>query len=140
MGSSLLLFSTFHIATATVVYAAFGGVLFAIGASFGYQVFGHVQERVTIWLRVFSIRISVNNQSQLAQSLFSRLRHRQLFGTGLDRAAPELDSRRPHRLLFSAVGGELGLPFLARWQCCSASCFSFHTRFPNRHRHPGRVR
>jgi cell division protein FtsW (lipid II flippase) len=112
MGSSMLFFSIFiamlFIATARVVYAAFGGLLFAIGAYFGYQVFGHVQERVTIWLHVFNPHL-VNNQSyQLAQSLFA-FATGGLFGTGLGQGRPDLIPAAHTDFLFSAVGEELGL-------------------------------
>jgi cell division protein FtsW (lipid II flippase) len=112
MGSSMLFFSIFiamlFIATARVVYAAFGGLLFAIGAYFGYQVFGHVQERVTIWLHVFNPHL-VNNQSyQLTQSLFA-FATGGLFGTGLGQGRPDLIPAAHTDFLFSAVGEELGL-------------------------------
>jgi cell division protein FtsW (lipid II flippase) len=112
LGSSMLFFSIFiamlFIATARVVYVAFGGLLFAVGAYFGYQAFGHVQERVTIWLHVFNPHL-VNNQSyQLAQSLFA-FATGGLFGTGLGQGRPDLIPAAHTDFLFSAVGEELGL-------------------------------
>src|SRR5918999_6485614 len=72
LGSSLLFFSIFlvmlYIATARVVYAAFGTLLFGLGAYVGYQQFAHVQERVQAWLHVFDADVVKNEGYQLAQS------------------------------------------------------------------------
>ena len=54
LGSSMLFFALFilllWVATERVAYVAVGGVLFAGGALFAYQTFGHVQDRVSTWL------------------------------------------------------------------------------------------
>jgi cell division protein FtsW (lipid II flippase) len=112
LGSSLLFFSIFiamlFIATARVVYVAFGGLLFAIGAYIGYQAFGHVQERVTIWLHVFDPHLVNGNSYQLAQSLFA-FATGGLFGTGLGQGRPDLIPAATTDFLFSGIGEELGL-------------------------------
>jgi cell division protein FtsW (lipid II flippase) len=112
LGSSLLFFSIFiamlFIATARVVYVAFGGLLFAIGAYIGYQAFGHVQERVTIWLHVFNPHLVNGNSYQLAQSLFA-FATGGLFGTGLGQGRPDLIPAATTDFLFSGIGEELGL-------------------------------
>jgi cell division protein FtsW (lipid II flippase) len=112
LGSSLLFFSIFlvmlYIATARVVYAAFGTVLFAAGAYIGYQQFSHVQERVQAWLHVFDPKIVQDQGYQLAQSLFA-LATGGLFGTGLGRGRPTLIPEAHTDFIFSAIGEELGL-------------------------------
>jgi cell division protein FtsW (lipid II flippase) len=112
LGSSLLFFSIFlvmlYIATARVVYAAFGTVLFAFGAFVGYQQFAHVQERVEAWLHVFDADVVKDQGYQLAQSLFA-LATGGLFGTGLGQGRPDLIPEAHNDFIFSAVGEELGL-------------------------------
>jgi cell division protein FtsW (lipid II flippase) len=112
LGSSLLFFSIFlvmlYIATARVVYAAFGTLLFGGGAYIGYQQFGHVQERVQAWLHVFDPKIVQDQGYQLAQSLFA-LATGGLFGTGLGRGRPALIPEAHTDFIFSAIGEELGL-------------------------------
>lgn len=112
LGSSLLFFSIFlvmvYMATARVIYLAVGGVLFAIGAYIGYQVFSHVQDRVTIWLNVFDPRFITNESYQLAQSLFA-LATGGLFGTGLGLGRPDLIPAASTDFIFSVIGEELGL-------------------------------
>jgi cell division protein FtsW (lipid II flippase) len=90
------------------VYAAFGALLFAIGAFFGYQQFGHVQERVEAWLHVFDADVVKDQGYQLAQSLFA-LATGGLFGTGLGQGRPDLIPEAHTDFIFSAVGEELGL-------------------------------
>jgi cell division protein FtsW (lipid II flippase) len=112
LGSSLLFFSIFlvmlYIATARVVYAAFGTLLFAIGAYIGYEKFSHVQERVQAWLHVFDPKIVDHQGYQLAQSLFA-LATGGLFGTGLGRGRPGLIPAAHTDFIFSGLGEELGL-------------------------------
>ena len=112
LGSSLLFFSIFlvmlYLATARVVYLAFGGVLFAVGAFVGYQLFDHVQSRVTVWLDVFNPELVQKEGYQLAQSLFA-LATGGLFGTGLGKGRPDLIPSVETDFVFSAFGEELGL-------------------------------
>ena len=112
LGSSLLFFSIFlvmlYIATARVVYAAFGTLLFGVGAYIGYQQFSHVQERVQAWLHVFDPKVVQDQGYQLAQSLFA-LATGGLFGTGLGRGRPALIPEAHTDFIFSAIGEELGL-------------------------------
>jgi cell division protein FtsW (lipid II flippase) len=112
LGSSLLFFSVFlvmlYMATARVVYAAFGSVLFAIGAFVGYQAFTHVQVRVRVWLDVFDPQRIGDEGYQLAQSLFA-LATGGLFGTGFGQGRPGLIPFAETDFVFSALGEELGL-------------------------------
>lgn len=112
LGSSMLFFSIFlvmlYIATARIVYMAFGGLLFLLGAFAGYNLFEHVQLRVQVWLDVFDPRMIHNESFQLAQSLLA-LSTGGLFGTGLGQGRPDLIPAAHTDFIFSVVGEELGL-------------------------------
>lgn len=112
LGSSLLFFSIFlvmlYIATARIVYVAFGMLLFVAGAYVGYTTFAHVQDRVLIWLDVFNPRFIQDEGYQLAQSLFA-FATGGLFGTGLGQGRPDIIPEVQTDFVFSAVGEELGL-------------------------------
>ena len=112
LGSSLLFFSIFlvmlYIATARIAYLLFGGALFAAGATVGYTIFSHVQDRVTVWLNVFDRRLVSDEGYQLAQSLFA-FATGGLFGTGLGQGRPDLIPEAHTDFIFAVVGEELGL-------------------------------
>lgn len=112
LGSSLLFFSVFlimiYIATARGVYMAAGIALFSVGAFVGYQKFGHVRERVQVWLDVFDPNHVQDEGFQLAQSLFA-LSAGGLFGTGLGQGRPDLIPAAHTDFIFSVLGQELGL-------------------------------
>jgi cell division protein FtsW (lipid II flippase) len=112
LGSSLLFFSIFlvmlYIATARIVYMAFGGLLFLAGSFIGYQAFSHVQLRVQVWLDTFDPKTIHDESFQLAQSLFA-LATGGLFGTGLGRGRPDLIPAAETDFIFSVIGEELGM-------------------------------
>lgn len=112
LGSSLLFFSIFlimiYMATARFVYMVVGGLLFSVGAYFGYQTFSHVQARVATWLNVFDPKLINDESYQLAQSLFA-LATGGLFGTGLGMGRPDLIPAAHTDFIFSVIGEELGL-------------------------------
>ena len=112
LGSSLLFFSIFllmiYIATARLVYLAFGTVLFLGGAYLGYQTFSHVQTRVQVWFDVFDPKYIEGEGYQLAQSLFA-LSTGGLFGTGLNRGRPDLIPEAETDFIFAVIGEELGM-------------------------------
>ncbi|MFN2488943.1 MAG: FtsW/RodA/SpoVE family cell cycle protein [Actinomycetota bacterium] len=112
LGSSLLFFSIFlamiYIATARIVYLVLGATLFALGAYVGYQIFSHVQARVTVWLDVFDPKLIRDEGFQLAQSMFA-LATGGLFGTGLGQGRPDLIPAARTDFIFSVIGEELGL-------------------------------
>ena len=113
LGSSLLFFSIFlvmlYIATARIVYAALGSLLFVAGAFIGYHLFSHVQLRVRVWLTLFSDPELIQDEGyQLAQSLFA-LSTGGLFGTGLGQGRPDLIPAAHTDFVFSVLGEELGL-------------------------------
>jgi cell division protein FtsW (lipid II flippase) len=112
LGSSLLFFSIFlvmlYVATGRFVYLGVGGALFAAGAYVGYQMFSHVQDRVTVWLNVFDPKLINDEAYQLAQSLFA-LATGGLFGTGFGQGRPDLIPAASTDFIFSVLGEELGL-------------------------------
>ena len=92
LGSSLLFFGLFvamlYVATERRSWIAIGMVLFCGGAYLAYLLFGHVQQRVLLWLHPFSER-ALETSDQLVQGLFG-MASGGLFGTGLGRGRPEL--------------------------------------------------
>ncbi|HVM35775.1 MAG TPA: FtsW/RodA/SpoVE family cell cycle protein [Actinomycetota bacterium] len=112
LGSSLLFFSIFlvmlYIATARLVYMAFGFLLFLVGAYVGYQTFSHVQLRVRVWLDALNPDLIPNESYQIAQSLFA-LATGGLFGTGWGQGRPGLIPEAQTDFIFSVIGEELGL-------------------------------
>ena len=112
LGSSLLFFSIFlvmlYIATARAFYLLAGGALFVIGAIVGYNVFGHVRDRVAIWLDPLAPSMVRDEAYQLAQSLFA-FATGGMFGTGLGSGRPDLIPAAQTDFVFAVVGEELGL-------------------------------
>lgn len=112
LGSSLLFFGVvvvmMWVATARGAYLAIGGILFAAGAFLGYQVFSHVQTRVTVWLHVLEPKFIQEEGYQVAQSLFA-LATGGIAGTGLGLGRPQEIPDVETDFVFSAIGEELGL-------------------------------
>ncbi|MGH2699650.1 MAG: FtsW/RodA/SpoVE family cell cycle protein [Actinomycetota bacterium] len=112
LGSSLLFFSIFlvmiYVATARIVYVAFGGVLFAAGATIGYSLFSHVQLRVQTWIDPFNPDYIQSDSFQLTQSLFA-FATGGLFGTGWGQGRPDIIPAAQTDFIFAVIGEELGL-------------------------------
>jgi cell division protein FtsW (lipid II flippase) len=110
LGSSLLLFGIFvvmlYVATERSSWLVIGLGLFAGGAFFAYQVFGHVQTRVDVWLDPFAYRDE--GGYQMVQSLFG-LGTGGLFGAGLGGGRPDQVPVAKSDFIAAAIGEELGL-------------------------------
>ena len=110
LGSSLLFFALFvllvWVATERASYLAIGLVMFAAGATVAYQLFGHVRDRVAIWLDPWPT--AKGTGFQVVEAAFA------LADGGISGAGPGLGE--PHRIparetdfIFAVIGEELGL-------------------------------
>ncbi len=110
LGSSLLFFTLFvvmvYVATARSAYVMTGAVLFAAGASVAYQLFGHVRNRVEIWIDPFADPKGAG--FQIVEASFA-LADGGLTGTGLGLGTPGKIPFAATDMIFAAVGEELGL-------------------------------
>ncbi len=112
LGSSLLFFGIFVMmlwaATGRGSYLVLGLAMFIVGAAIGYAAFGHVQDRVTIWVHALEPKYVHDKGYQLAQSEFA-MATGGIGGTGLGQGHPGLIPSAPTDFIFAAVGEELGL-------------------------------
>jgi cell division protein FtsW (lipid II flippase) len=110
LGSSLLFFAVFlamlYMATARASYVGIGTALFAVGATFAYQIFGHVRSRVTTWVDPWPL--AQDQGFQLVQALFA-FGSGGLAGTGLGLGSPGSIPNASTDFVFAAIGEELGL-------------------------------
>jgi peptidoglycan glycosyltransferase len=110
LGSSLLFFAVFlamlYMATARASYVGIGAALFAVGATVAYQIFGHVQDRVTTWLDPWPT--AQDQGFQLVQALFA-FGSGGLAGSGLGLGSPGSIPNASTDFVFAAIGEELGL-------------------------------
>ncbi len=110
LGSSLLFFAVFgvmlYIATERTAFLLAGAGLFVAGAAIGYAIFGHVQERVSVWANPWPV--AGGNGYQIVQSLFS-FGSGGFAGTGLGLGSPDKIPNASTDFIFSAIGEELGL-------------------------------
>jgi peptidoglycan glycosyltransferase len=110
LGSSTLFFALFvamlWVATGGYLWPVVGGVMFSFGALFAWMTFGHVQERVRIWIDPWAKASS--DGFQLVQAAFA-FAAGGVVGTGLARGTPQKIPAVATDLVFAAVGEELGL-------------------------------
>jgi cell division protein FtsW (lipid II flippase) len=110
LGSSLLLFGVFvvmlYVATERASWLVIGLALFAGGAFIAYHAFGHVRDRVDVWMDPF--RYAGGMGYQLTQSLFG-LGTGGLFGAGLGGGRPQQVPVAKSDFIAAAIGEELGL-------------------------------
>lgn len=110
LGSSLLFFAVFaamlYMATNRAAYLASGLVLFTAGAAFAYNLFGHVQVRVSTWLDPWGDPRDTG--FQIIQSWYA-FGTGGVAGTGLGLGNPEKIPQVATDFVFAAVGEELGL-------------------------------
>lgn len=109
LGSALLFFTFFivmlYVTTGRLSYVLAFLIMLLVGAFFCYHAFGHVQNRIDIWLDPFG---HPDGGYQLIQSLYS-LADGDLFGTGIGRGMPTLIPVVESDFIFSAIGEEMGL-------------------------------
>ncbi|MDY6794830.1 MAG: FtsW/RodA/SpoVE family cell cycle protein [Actinomycetota bacterium] len=112
LGSSLLFFGIFlamlYVATSRVSFVVVGLILFIMGAMVTFFIFGHVQERVTVWVDPLNPETIDEESYQMAQSLFA-FAEGGLTGEGLARGYPEIIPFVETDFIFAAIGEELGL-------------------------------
>ncbi|HVV30289.1 MAG TPA: FtsW/RodA/SpoVE family cell cycle protein [Mycobacteriales bacterium] len=112
LGSALLFFGIFvvmlYIATERASWLLIGLALFAGGAFLAYHAFGHVQDRVNIWLHAFAGNNPTDASYQLVQGLFG-FATGGVLGTGLGRGEPQTVPFARTDFIFASIGEELGL-------------------------------
>lgn len=110
LGSSLLFFTLFvvllWIATERPSYLAMSLIMFSAGAVLAFNRFGHVRQRVDIWLDPFADPFG--DGFQIVQSSFA-LADGGLTGTGIGVGTPDNIPEVETDFIFAAIGEELGL-------------------------------
>ncbi|WP_435769667.1 FtsW/RodA/SpoVE family cell cycle protein [Nocardioides sp. SYSU DS0651] len=110
LGSSLLFFGLFlvmlYVATERPGWLVVGGLLFFGGAAVAYRLFGHVQQRVEIWLDPFAD--PDGSGYQLVQALYG-LAWGGMIGRGFGEGMPERVPYAESDFILAAIGEELGL-------------------------------
>jgi cell division protein FtsW (lipid II flippase) len=110
LGSSLLFFALFvvllWVGTGRAIYLVLGSALFAAGATVAYQVFDHVQDRVSTWLNPWPEYRFAGNQ--VLESWFA-LADGGVAGSGLGLGDPTRIPVVETDFIFAAIGEELGL-------------------------------
>jgi cell division protein FtsW (lipid II flippase) len=110
LGSSLLFFAIFaamlYMATDRVVYLLAGLGMFVTGAAASYALFGHVQDRVQVWVDPWPQ--AATEGFQIVQSLFA-FGTGGFAGTGLGLGSPQKIPAASTDFVFAAIGEELGL-------------------------------
>jgi cell division protein FtsW (lipid II flippase) len=112
LGTSLLFFGVFvamlYVATERLSWLLIGFLLFLSGSFLAWSMFGHVQERVDIWLHAFAPRNINSDSYQLVQGLFG-MGSGGLLGTGLGQGRPDIVPYAQTDFIVAAIGEELGL-------------------------------
>lgn len=110
LGSSLLFFGLFlvmlYVATERPGWLVVGALLFFGGAVTAYNLFGHVQSRVDIWLHPFAD--ADGKGYQLVQALYG-FAWGGLVGRGLGEGMPQRVPYVESDFILAAIGEELGL-------------------------------
>ncbi len=110
LGQAMLVFALagvmLYVATDRAAYTLFALVMFLGASVAAYELFGHVQSRVVVWIDPFKY---ANNQGyQLVQGLFG-FAAGGFAGTGLGLGNPKTIPNVATDFVFAAIGEELGL-------------------------------
>ncbi len=110
LGTSLLFFGLFvamlYVATERVGWLVIGAVLFLAGSFAAYLMFGHVHERVQVWLHPFA---DANGTGyQIVQSLYG-LADGSLIGSGIAQGHPDLVPYANSDFIIATAGELLGI-------------------------------
>jgi cell division protein FtsW (lipid II flippase) len=112
LGSSLLFFGLFlvmlYVATERPGWLVVGAILFMAGAAASYQLFGHVQNRVNIWLDPMAYFDKSPGSGQIVESLFG-MAWGGLIGRGFGGGSPDRVPYAESDFIVGAIGEELGL-------------------------------
>ncbi len=114
LGSSLLFFGLFlamlYVATERPGWLVVGGGLFFGGAAVAYKLFGHVRDRVDIWLDPFAhYGPGTDDRAfQPVEAMFG-MGWGGLLGRGFGNGSPERVPYAESDFILSAIGEELGL-------------------------------
>ena len=114
LGSSLLFFGLFlamlYVATERPGWLVVGGALFFGGAAIAYQLFGHVRDRVDIWLNPFAhYGPGTDDRAfQPVEAMFG-MGWGGLLGRGFGNGSPERVPYAESDFIVAAIGEELGL-------------------------------
>ena len=112
LGAALLFLGIFlamlYLATGEAFYTLIGAVLLLVGGFVLYHTFGHVQERVDVWLHPFSEDLRFDRGYQIVQSLFA-IANGGLLGVGLGNGMPDRIPVVWSDFVFSAFTEEVGL-------------------------------
>ena len=110
LGTSLLFFGLFvamlYIATERTSWLVIGLLLFLAGSYIAYLLFGHVQERVSIWLHPF--KDASGASYQLVQGMYG-MATGGILGSGLGQGRPDIVPFAKTDFIIATVGEELGL-------------------------------
>jgi peptidoglycan glycosyltransferase len=110
LGQAMIIFALcgamLYVATERAAYLVVAGTLFITAAGIAYQLFGHVQTRVQIWVDPF--KYANDKGYQLVQSLFG-FAAGGFAGKGLGLGSPKQIPNVATDFVFSAIGEELGL-------------------------------
>ena len=114
LGSSLLFFGLFlamlYVATERPGWLVVGGTLFFGGAAIAYQLFGHVRDRVDIWLNPFAhYGPGTDDRAfQPVEAMFG-MGWGGLLGRGFGNGSPDRVPYAESDFIVAAIGEELGL-------------------------------
>ncbi|MFC5381222.1 FtsW/RodA/SpoVE family cell cycle protein [Aquipuribacter nitratireducens] len=112
LGTSLLFFGIFvamlYVATERVSWIVIGLGLFVAGCLVAYELFGHVRNRVRVWLDPFDPELVTGPSYQVVQGMYG-MADGGLLGTGLGRGSPDIVPFAESDFIVASLGEELGL-------------------------------